>query len=172
MLSNFNAQGLNLADKFGLNGSPLVLAADEWYLADWWTWYDCVQRNAGECQYSNDVEGCLENVGLNTCNGYDTWNNDFYTCIASEGTDCAGMQEWAIEYTDEAYWAGAEDYDYSLWLAELSPTPAGPVVFSFNFDPEEVNNWLNSQDGVYTAFDGRYHDEWMAYVDRVAPIYD
>ena len=50
MLTNFNAQGLNLQDKFGLNGSPLVLQGSEWEDADWWTYVGCVQESTPSCE--------------------------------------------------------------------------------------------------------------------------
>lgn len=172
MLANVNPAGLNLADKFGLNGSPLVLAENEWMYADWWDFVGCIQDYAPACEYSEEQFTCVDNVAKFTCTGYDTWNNDFYTCYITEGDRCEGLWEWAVEYTNEAYWAGSEDYDYSLWLQEVTPTPSGPVTFSFNFDPNEVNTWLDEQDGTYSIFEGRYNDEFMAYFERVGPLYD
>jgi len=172
MLTNFNAQGLNLQDKFGLNGSPLVLQESEWIYADWWTYVGCVQESAYACQWDSEPYTCVYDVASATCNGFDTWDSDFSECYISEGERCEGLWEWAVQYTDEAYWAGSEDYDYSLWLAQIEPTPAGPVVFSFDFDPNEVNTWLDDQDGLYELINGRYNNEMMDYVDRIGPLYN
>merc|ERR1712226_1181862 len=139
----------------------------EWAGADWWTYVDCVSRNAPLC----DNLVCYDDVLQWTCDGYDTFGDDFYTCFATDGIDCQGMINWAIENTDEDYWTGNADYDYATWLYEPPTEPTSPVVFSFNFDPAEVNAWLEEQEGLYDAFNTRYTDEWNAYFDRVVPIY-
>jgi len=125
-----------------------------------------------ECDNSVDPYSCWDTVLQDTCDGYDTFGDDFYTCTMTAGADCQGMINWAINYTDEAYWLGHDDYDYATWLYETPEAPTGPVVFSFNFDPNEVNAWLEQQEGLYDAFNTRYTEEWNAYFERVLPIYE
>jgi len=89
MLDNYNPYGLSLADKFGLNGSPLSL--QEWAGADFWAYVDCVVTLSPPCAEADDFNWCYDNLLQNTCDGYDTWNDDFYTCFITEGDDCTGM---------------------------------------------------------------------------------
>lgn len=115
---------------------------------------------------------CYEDVLQWTCDGFDTFGDDFYTCVWSEGLDCDGMYNWAVQYTDEAYWEANEDYEYATWLMEIEPTSDRPVTFSFHFDPEEVNTWMTEQTSKYEVFDQQYREAYTAYVDRVTGIYE
>ena len=92
-------------------------------------------------------------------------------CMLSYLFSCS-CTNYADDYTDEDYWLGHDDYDYATWLYETPDAPTGPVIFSFNFDPTEVNAWLEQQEGLYDAFNTRYTDEWNAYFERVVPIYE
>lgn len=85
MLENYNPEGNGMIEMFGLDRMPMSL--QEYDGADWFEYYTCFKDNAKWC---TDQE-CVDLVASSTCWGYDTWNNDFYQCLNSEGTDCEGL---------------------------------------------------------------------------------
>merc|ERR1712192_141591 len=135
---------------------------------------DCVKENAPFCEYEPEyaMAACLEPIYQDTCDWYDTYADDFYTCIWTLGEDCDGMYSWAVGNTDEAYWANNADYDYALWLQEIPSTPTGPVTFSFFFDPELVNAWFEKEGQNYEMLGNMYNAEWEAYAERVTPLWN
>ena len=57
-------------------------------------------------------------------------------------------------------------------MAEDAEMPENPIEFSFYFDPEAVQAWLEKEGRMYDQVGKMYEAEWQNYVDAVTPIWE
>ena len=134
MLSNFNPDGTTCIEKFNMENMPMVL--QEWEGADWFEFYDCAKRNIRSCMDADCIEWALQE----TCDGYDTWEDDFYDCLWNG--DCADTFDWAAEYKGSDYVAAIYLADYKLPMDYLVPGYEG-WCFHPDYWATYTHNYVN-----------------------------
>jgi len=60
---------------------------------------------------------------------------------------------------------------FNMNAMPLSLQEDGPVLFSFYFDTDLVNNWLDKEANNYDTLGRMYTAEWEAYAERVTPLW-
>lgn len=68
-------------------------------------------------------------------------------------------------------WQGATEIipDVPEW--QETDEFAGPVTFSFFFDEDKVNNWIEKEARMYSQIDKMYQQTWEAYLGEVGPLF-
>jgi len=79
------------------------------------------------------------------------------------------VEAWMLENYD-ATALNLQD-KFNMNAMPLNLQEDGPVLFSFYFDPELINNWLDKEAQNYDTLGRMYTAEWENYTERVTPLW-
>ena len=178
MMSNFDPNGPNIYEKFGMMNLQEV--GEEWFGADWYAYEACV----AEAEF--DVEAAKYG-----CEFYDTYESDFENCVVNY--DCTGYDKFMekyptgrVEETSTIYFDGehgsvedqVHDYEHDLineitqieHAVEDKITPRGPVTYSLYFDEEAVNAWIDKEFQMFGTLNRMYSSAMEDYMGALAAV--
>ena len=156
------------------------LNLEEWFAADYWEFTACVE------EYGAD-----EDAYRNKCDFYDTYDNAFEQC-GWDG-DCNANDTFFMDYpTGRVEEVATIDldgetapidqlevigHDLENEIGQLADKvgdavahPMGPATYSFYFDQDAVNAWLDKEAQMYGQLHSMYEAEMQAYMDKVAAV--
>jgi hypothetical protein len=104
---------------------------------------------------------------------FDTAQGDFFDCAMND--DCDDACEWI-------FWKIVESEDYEVddetviaactdGSMNLQEMPEHPTIYSFYFDPQAVQAWLEKEGKMYEQVDRMYAKEWENMGNALEPIF-
>ena len=182
MMENYNPDEPSLWEKMGMFN--LQGEYDEWYAADWELYQACV----AEHDFANEA-------AITTCDWYDTYDNAFEDGTVNGNWDkydtfmmnypTGRVEETATIYLDDEHGPVAdqiidaeEDLVHEIIQIEgrvedsLSEAmrPSGPVTYSFKYDEQKVNAWLENEMNMFAVIDQMYQEELNAWMQSIEAV--
>lgn len=179
MMSNYDPNERSLWEKMGMFNLEAA-EYEEWYAADWQKYQECVEEH----DFANEA-------AITTCDWLDTYDNAFEDGTVNGNWEkydafmlnypTGRVEETATVYIDEEHGPvgeqimdAEEDLIHEIIQIEQrvedSVRPMGPVTYSFHFDEEEINSWLENEARMFETINNMYEEQmamWMSDVEAV-----